>query len=136
MGRFRDSSSGDEETMIDISPLIDCVFILLIFFIVATTIVDEKGLEVEKPEPGTPRSEEASTIVLKLDESGHVLLEGRNIGMQGVQSEVKRLMETQDTPVVVQAAPAVPAGTLVQVIDEAKLAGAMKVSVAPGRRTN
>ena len=50
MGRFRDNTDSGEETLIDMSPLIDCVFILLIFFIVTTTFVEETGVEVDKPQ--------------------------------------------------------------------------------------
>ena len=50
MGRFRDSDDDASETGIDMSPLIDCVFILLIFFIVTTVFVEETGVEVDKPQ--------------------------------------------------------------------------------------
>jgi biopolymer transport protein ExbD len=134
MGRFRDNSAGDGgEEAIDISPLIDCVFILLIFFIVTTTFVQEVGFEVDKPQPSSqPQDQDKTTIVLKLDESGRVFSEGRSIGIAGVQSEVKRVLQREEAPVVIQSAESTPAGILVRVMDEARLAGATKISLAKG----
>jgi len=133
MGRFRDNSTsegGDEA--IDISPLIDCVFILLIFFIVTTTFVQESGIALDKPQPSAqPEDKDDTTILLKVDESGRVFYEGRSIGMAGVQSAVKRVLQREDAPVIVQPKVATPAGTLMRVIDEARLGGATQVSLAP-----
>ena len=134
MGRFRDNSASDGgEEAIDISPLIDCVFILLIFFIVTTTFVQEVGFEVDKPQPSSqPQDQDKTTIVLKLDESGRVYYEGRSIGIAGVQSEVKRVIQREQAPVVIQSAESTPAGILVRVMDEARLGGATKISLAKG----
>ena len=134
MARFRDNNAGDGgEEAIDISPLIDCVFILLIFFIVTTTFVQEVGFEVDKPEPSSqPQNQDTKAIVLKLDESGRVFCEGRSIGITGVQSEVKRVLQREEAPVIIQSANETPAGLLVRVMDEARLGGAMKISLAKG----
>lgn len=131
MGRFRssESDSGDEGA-IDISPLIDCVFILLIFFIVTTTFVEETGVEVDKPQAASSVQLEKTSILLALTEDGEVVYGGRDIGVGGVRSLVKRMTQTEDVPVIIQADASVPASMLVRVIDEAKLAGAMKVSLA------
>ncbi|QDU70601.1 ExbD/TolR family protein [Mucisphaera calidilacus] len=132
MGRFTDYQSGDDgETKVDISPLIDCVFILLIFFIVTTSFVQETGIEVDKPQPSSqPTNDEKTTIVLRLDESGRVFYEGRDIGIAGVQSEVKRVLQSEEAPVIVQASFKAPVGSLVRVMDEARIAGATRVSLA------
>ena len=64
MSRFRSRSSDNDESGIDISPLIDCVFILLIFFIVTTTFVDETGVEVDKPQAASAVQLEKTSILL------------------------------------------------------------------------
>jgi biopolymer transport protein ExbD len=131
VSRFRSFSSGQEETgSIDISPLIDCVFILLIFFIVTTTFVEESGIEVDKPQSAAAVQLEKNSILIAVSASGEVVYGGREIGVAGVQPLVKRMILKEDLPVIIQADQAVPAGLFVRVIDEAKLAGATKVSVA------
>jgi biopolymer transport protein ExbD len=134
MGRFRDSSSDDgADTGIDMSAMIDCVFILLIFFIVTTTFVEETGIEVDKPQAASSVRLEKTSILIALTANGAVVYGGREIGMSGVQPLVRRMLQKEDVPGIVQADAAAPAGLLVRVIDEAKLAGAQKVSVATSR---
>ena len=71
MGRFREASGDDSGSSgIDISPLIDCVFILLIFFIVTTTFVEETGVEVDKPQAASAVRLEKNSILIALTEKG------------------------------------------------------------------
>jgi biopolymer transport protein ExbD len=131
MGRFRESSADEgSEGGIDMSPMIDCVFILLIFFIVTTTFVDETGVEVDKPQAASAVRLEKTSLLLALTAKGEVVYGGREIGIGGVQPLVKRMLQKEEIPVIVQADQAASSGLLVRVIDEAKLGGAVKVSVA------
>ena len=131
MSRFRNSGSDDEESAgIDMSPLIDCVFILLIFFIVTTTFVDETGVEVDKPQAASSVHLEKNSVLLAITAKGEVVYGGQEIGVGGVQTVVKRMLEKEQLPVIIQADQSVPSGLLVRVIDEAKLGGAEKVSLA------
>jgi biopolymer transport protein ExbD len=137
MGRFRDVAAEDSgEGGIDIAPLLDCVFILLIFFIVTTTFVEETGVEVDKPQAASAVRLEKTSILIALTEKGEVVYGGREIGISGVQPLVKRMLQKEEIPVIIQADTAALAGLLVRVIDEAKLAGAVKVSVATVRAKN
>ena len=134
MGRFKNSSSADNgEPGIDLSPMLDCVFILLIFFIVTTTFVDETGVEVDKPQAASAAQLEKTSIMIALTKKGEVVYGGREIGINGVQPLVKRMIAKEDVPVIVQADKEAPAGLLVRIIDESKLAGATKVSIASAR---
>lgn len=134
MGRFSQSSADEAaDTGIDMSAMIDCVFILLIFFIVTTTFVEETGVEVDKPQAASSVRLEKTSILIALTASGAVVYGGREIGMSGVQPLVRRMLQKEDVPVIVQADAAAPAGLLVRVIDEAKLGGAAKVSLATSR---
>lgn len=130
MSRFRDSGNEDGDESIDISPLIDVVFILLIFFIVTTVFVEEAGLATNRPEPGQAQASENTTIVLNVTEDGRVMHEGKDIGLSGVQPLVKRSLRKEQVPVIVQADSEAAVGRMVSVLDEAQLAGAEKVSIA------
>lgn len=131
MGRFSQAAAEEEnETAIDISPLIDCVFILLIFFIVTTTFVEETGVEVDKPQAAAASRLEKTSILIALTSKGEVVYGGREITIAGVQPLVKRMLAKEDVPVIIQADAASQSGLLVRIVGEAKLAGATKVSVA------
>lgn len=131
MGRFRQTTTdGNIESGIDISPLMDCVFILLIFFIVTTTFVEETGVEVDKPQAASSVQLEKTSILIALTEKGEVVYGGRDIGISGIQPLVKRMLQKEKLPVIIQADADAQSGLLVRLIDEAKLAGAEKVSLA------
>ncbi len=132
MGRLRsvELQQDDGDSGVDISPLIDCVFILLIFFIVTTTFVKETGVEVNKPQAASATQLEKNSIMLALTKDGQVVYGGRQIGFSGVRPLVKRQLQKEDLPVIIKADQEAPSGLLVRVIDEAKLAGAKNVSLA------
>jgi len=102
MGRFRESATEDSsESGIDMSPLIDCVFILLIFFIVTTTFVEETGVEVDKPQAASATRLEKTSILIALTAKGEVVYGGRAIGISGVQPLVKRMLQKENVPVII-----------------------------------
>ncbi|RMF75348.1 MAG: biopolymer transporter ExbD [Acidobacteria bacterium] len=136
MSRFRSMVEEESSGGIDISPLIDCVFILLIFFIVTTTFVEETGIEVDKPQAASSRNLEKNSILIAVTPEGQVVYGGHDIGIAGVQPLVKRMLQKEKVPVIIQADNDVPAGLFVRVIDEAKLAGAEHVSVATRRHAS
>jgi biopolymer transport protein ExbD len=126
--RFSDGDGGSDE--INISPLIDMVFILLIFFIVTTVFVEETGVDVNKPSASSATDLEKNSILIAITAEGKVVYGGREIGPAGVRSTVRRLTQREDMPVIIQADKAVTTELLVRVIDEAKLAGANLVNLA------
>lgn len=129
--KFRRSLNEAEEiTDINVSPLIDMVFILLIFFIVTTVFVEETGVEVDKPQAASAVSLEKNSILIAVTEKGQVVYGGREIGISGVRPLVRRLLNKEATPVIIQADQAASAGVLVRVIDESKLGGASNVSIS------
>lgn len=130
MARFKNNTDDSTDAVVDISPLIDCVFILLIFFIVTTTFVDETGVEVDKPQAASSVQLEKTSIMIAITDKGEIVYGGSEIGISGIRPLVKRMMQKEDVPVIIQADTAVLSGLLIRVIDEAKLAGAMKVSIA------
>lgn len=115
---------------IDMSPLLDVVFILLIFFIVTTVFVKETGVEVDKPQAISAQKLEQTVVLLAITNAGEVYYDGANIGVPGVRATVKQLQRNGPRPVVIQADKTVPTELLIQVIDEAKLAGAKTINLA------
>ncbi|GAC12739.1 ExbD/TolR family protein [Aliiglaciecola lipolytica] len=115
---------------IDLSPLLDVVFILLIFFIVTTVFVRETGIEVDKPQAVSSEQLQQNVILIAISDSGDVVYDNANIGVAGVLSTVSQLLGEQNKSVVIQADKSVPTELLVKVIDQAKLAGARQVNIA------
>jgi biopolymer transport protein ExbD len=135
MARFRQSWSAndggaDREGEINISPLIDVVFILLIFFIVTTVFVEETGVTVDKPRAAAQQDLEQNSILIGITQTGEVFYGGRSIGVKGVRVVVARLLQQEEMPVIIQADKRTPTETTVAVLDEAKLAGAGQVFVS------
>lgn len=129
--RFRRAiSDGEELSEINVSPLIDMVFILLIFFIVTTVFVEETGTEVDKPQAMSASQLEKNSILLALTARGEVVYGGKEIGLGGVRPLVSRMSQNEAMPVIIQVDKNASAGLLVRVIDEAKLGKAKNVSIA------
>jgi biopolymer transport protein ExbD len=125
------AATPQETSTIDIAPLIDVVFILLIFFIVTTVFVDETGIDVDKPRAASQRDLEKNSILIGITPEGRVFHGGREVGTGSVRAIVRRLREADDTlPVIIQADRRTPTETTVEVLDEAKLAGADQVFVS------
>lgn len=127
--RFGEPTS-EASSEINISPLIDVVFILLIFFIVTTVFVEETGIEISKPRAATQQDLERNSILIGVSQNGEVFYGGREIGVDGVRSTVSRLLLQEDMPVIIQADRNTPTESTVRVLDEAKLAGAERVFVS------
>ena len=129
--RGRRSVLDSEESMdINISPLIDIVFILLIFFIVTTVFVEETGVEVEKPEAASALQLDRNSVLIAVTSKGQVVYGGKEIGVNGVRAIVRRLTNKEEIPVIVQVDEGANAGLVVRVIDESKLGGAKNISLS------
>ena len=127
----RFSEAEGEEVKIDLSPMIDCVFILLIFFIVTTVFVEESGIEVNRPDAGGQSSmnNDVQIIELEITAQGIVKFRGRDIGIQGVRGLVKQMrVNNSDIPVLIQASEKTPHTVFAEVYGEVRMAGAEKIS--------
>jgi biopolymer transport protein ExbD len=120
----------EQQQAIDLSSLLDVVFILLIFFIVTTVFVKETGVEVDKPQALSTKKLERNIIMIAINSGGDVIYDGSVIGVAGVRNTVKGLLGDQSRPVVIQVDKSVMTELLVKVIDESKLAGAASVNIA------
>ena len=124
---------ANEGADINLSPLIDMVFLLLIFFMVTTVFVEETGVEVQKPSAASAQQLEKNSILIAITEEGKVVYGGRQIGVNSVRGLVARLLKEHDLPVILLTDQAALAGVVVDVIDECKLGGAGNVSIAAQR---
>lgn len=128
--RLQEKLEEDVQEGINLSPLIDVVFILLIFFIVTTVFVKETGVDVDKPQAVSTVQLDNELILIAITSSGDIIYDRSNIGIAGVRPTVASLLQIQERPVVIQADRSVTTDLLVRVIDEAKLAGAGRLSIA------
>ena len=121
----------DQAVDINVSPLIDMVFILLIFFIVTTSFVKETGVVVEKPSASTAMDLERQSILIGIDDDGDIFMGGEKHNLLAIRGLVKeQLAATPEKPVVIIADGNSKNSVLVDIIDECKIAGATKISLA------
>lgn len=125
------SDESEEPVTIDLSSMIDCVFILLIFFIVSTVFVEETGVTVNKPDVSGASALEKNSILLAVTAEDKVFYGGESVGVQGVIGKIKPLLiETPDLPVIIQGDKDSSHGLVQQVHGQAILAGAMKERIS------
>lgn len=116
---------------LNIAPLIDMVFILLIFFLVTTSFVKETGIDVTRPTASTAAAKPMATILIAVDSQDHVFMDHREIDIRAVRANIERaLAENPEGAVVVVADQDSSTGIAIQVMDGCRMAGASSVSLA------
>ncbi|EGR3362848.1 biopolymer transporter ExbD [Vibrio parahaemolyticus] len=127
----RYSSDSSDETAIDMTPMLDIVFIMLIFFIVTTSFVKEAGLEVNRPTASSAQTVKKGNIMVAIGAAGDVWVDKRRIEVDAVRANIERLRaESPDGAVVIQADTKANAGVVVKVMDQIKMAGVESISIA------
>lgn len=125
-------NQGDEVTDINISPLIDMVFILLIFFIVTTVFIEEKGMVAATPDPNPnpdPPAEEEERVSFLVKANGAVEYKGSDVGVGGVRAIVRPAMQREVYPITVNVEPNSIMDVVVRVMDECYLGNAEQVTM-------
>jgi len=117
-------------TEINLSPMIDCIFILLIFFIVTTAFVEEPGVEIYKPDATVDVDLEKNSIIIAVTADNKIVYGGKELGVAGVGARVRQLLNKDDLPVIIQADAKASHGVFSDVWSEVKNAGAKKISVS------
>jgi len=131
MKNKKSAAAGEAAGDINISPLIDMVFILLIFFIVTTVFVKEPGVEIEKPSAVNQLDLPKNVILIAVTDQNNVFYGGKDYGLSGIRSQVRRVLAGNDSyPVIIQADQNANAGTVVRLVDECKLAKATRIYVS------
>ncbi len=119
---------------VNMTPLIDMVFILLIFFIVTTSFVKETGVDVSRPSAKTAVKKEKANILIAIKPNGEVWIDKRQIDRRAVRANVERLhAENPEGSVIILADKEAKTGLLIEVMDQARLAGVASVSIAAER---
>ena len=131
MRRAPISQAVAEEEEINITPMLDVVFILLIFFIVTANFIKEPGLEVNRPDSETAEPTENAAILIAVGNAGEIYMDGRRIDKRQVKANVVRLLaENPQGSVVIQADENATADTIMAVMDGAREAGGYNISLA------
>jgi biopolymer transport protein ExbD len=130
--RLLNTNSQREEDEIDLTPMLDVVFIMLIFFIVTATFVKEMGLDVNSPDKNqNVQDADKKSIVVQVTNRNRIKIRGRDVDFRSVRANIERLhAENPDAPVVVQPHPDSNTETMIRVMDAARQAGVYNVSIA------
>ncbi len=121
----------EEEQEINITPMLDVVFIMLIFFIVTASFVKESGIDVNKPLAQTSQPKEKANILIAIDASGDIWIDRRKIDPRAVRANIERMhAENPQGTVVIQADADSRTADLVHVMDAARLAGVYDIAIA------
>ena len=121
-----------DEAEINITPMLDIVFIMLIFFIVTTSFVSEFGVDVNRPSNAPVEVQDQDEVIaVRIDENDRIFVQERLVDVRGVRANIESGLALQpQAAVVVIADRLADAGLLVRVVDQARVAGALKVSLA------
>lgn len=132
MKRLVSRDRGSGETQLNMAPLIDMIFILLIFFLVTTSFVKESGLEILRPIPSNTVSKEKTNLIVQVTREGYIFVGDRSIDIQSVRSFMERYQNANPQgSVVIAGSRESMIGVVIRVLDACKLAGIKNVSVAP-----
>lgn len=118
-------------TEINLTPLIDMVFILLIFFVVTSSFVKESGIEVNRPTAQSAERQERGNIIISVTKNGEIWVDRRKVDVDALRANVERLhAENPEGAVIIASDRDARTGVLVQALDQARLAGVANVSIA------
>ena len=129
-GRGREEEADEQ---INLTPMLDVVFIMLIFFIVTATFVKEVGLDVNQPEDDKPKTvdPDKKSIVVRITNRDRILIAQRDVDWRNVRANIERLhAEAPEAPVIIQPHPESATETMIHVMDSARQAGVYNVSLA------
>ena len=119
---------------VNLTPLIDMVFILLIFFLVTASFTKESGIQVEQPTAQTSVRQEHASLVIGIARNGDIWIDGRRVELRSVRPQVERLQaQNPEGSVVIASDRAAEVALLIEVMDQVRLAGIDNVAIAAAR---
>ncbi len=132
MTRRHQFKRTEEDNEVNLTPMLDVVFIMLIFFIVTASFVKESGIDVSRPDANQQQQEtKKRSILISITSSNEIWIQKRRVDVRAVRANIERLLaERPESGVVIQAAESAENGTFVRVLDQARMAGALNVSIA------
>lgn len=127
----RRNANQEEDANIDMTPMLDIVFIMLIFFIVTTSFVKEAGIDVSRPSAKTAEKKSQGNVLIAIRSNGEIWIDKRQVDIRSVRASVERLRAANpEGSVVIIADKASETGRFVEVMDQVKLAGVENISIA------
>lgn len=131
MRKFILNKSQEQEASVDITPMLDVVFILLIFFIVTATFVKTSGIEVDTPKASTSVAQEKANILIAIDINNKVWINRREVDIRALRPNIERLhAENPKGTVIIQADRMSRNEMLVKVMDASRKAGVYDIALA------
>ena len=125
------NTEQEEEANIDITPMLDVVFIMLIFFIVTANFVKQAGIDVSRPDAATTEVQEKANILIAISPNNDIWIDGRRIDIRAVRANIERLhAENPQGSVIIQADKGSTTDTLVKVMDASRAASVYNISIA------
>jgi biopolymer transport protein ExbD len=126
---------AQEETELDMTPMLDIVFIMLIFFIVTTSFVKESGVTVNTPQATTASQQDSANIFIAITDAGEIWVDKRPVDPRSVRTIVARLhADNPEGSVIIQSDSDAPTGVLVDIMDQVRLAGVQGIAIAADKR--
>ena len=124
-------AAPEEEAEINLTPMLDVVFIMLIFFIVTASFVKESGLDVNRPDAPTAVKKENANILVAIGANNEIWINRRRIDPRAVRANIERMhAENPEGAVIIQADKSSQTGLLVETMDQIRLAGVLEISIA------
>jgi biopolymer transport protein ExbD len=121
----------EEENEINLTPMLDVVFIMLIFFIVTASFIKEAGIDVNRPDAPTADKQEDAAILIAISENDEIWIDRREVDPRAVRGNIERLhAENPKGSIVIQADQESTNEMLVVVMEAAKQAGVTNVAIA------
>lgn len=121
----------EDDTVIDMTPMLDIVFIMLIFFVVTASFVKEPGIDINKPQAKTASVKEAANIKIAINEFDEIWIDKRRVDVRAVRPLLERLhIENPQGALIIQADKKSTNNKLVQVMDAARQVGIAAISIA------
>jgi biopolymer transport protein ExbD len=129
--KSRMNLSNDSEYGIDLSPMIDMVFLLLIFFMVSTTFVKDKQVDIQRPNAGSSKSSSSESIRIIINKQQDIFLNQQKINVWSLQSHLRDLKaQKKDVSVLLVSDKSVPVNKVVEIVDQTRLAGIYDIGIA------
>ena len=127
----RKNRKRNEDSSLDLTPMMDIVFIMLIFFIVTTSFVKETGVDINRPNAETAERDAKGNILVAITQNNEIWIDKRRVDLKAVRANIERLkIEYPEGSVIIQADKESRSGLLVEAMDQIRLAGVQNISIA------
>jgi biopolymer transport protein ExbD len=133
--RYNHTDQESSAANVNLTPLIDVVFILLIFFLVTASFTKESGIDVNRPTAQTAVRQEQGNLIIAINKSGEIWIDNQLVDLRTIRAHIERLhAQNPEGTVIILADKESRTGTAVDVLDQVRLAGVSNVAIAAERK--